>query len=120
MLLVEDHADTAKAISLLLKTGGHDVTMASTGRDAERLCESTSFDVMICDIMLPDGEGWDLAGHCLERGIPAIAFTGLGTWQDIAHSSKAGFVAHVVKPVDFEVLEKTLDEVSRSRRAPSK
>lgn len=116
VLLVEDHADTAEAIAHLLEKSGHAVTAVATGHDAEQLCESCPFDVMICDIMLPDCEGWDLAGVCGKHGVPAIAFTAMGTESDIARSSSAGFVAHVVKPVEFEQLKEALRRIpTRSR-----
>lgn len=108
ILLVEDHKDTLDVMSRVLEKHGHQVTPASTAHDAERLCGISTFDVMICDIMLPDKDGWDLAAVARQCGMPAIALSAMARPADVTASLKAGFLAHLVKPVLFDELDKVL------------
>lgn len=112
ILLVEDHPDTAEVLSKLLRTKGHEVETANTGRDALAACEGKGFDVLLCDIGLPDLDGWDLVsqvrGRCVRK---AIAVTGYGQSADVDRSMQAGFDAHLTKPVDLPSLLRAIDEV---------
>ena len=60
ILLVEDHADTATALSRLLRRTGHTVSVAASVADAVQVNEGGNIDLLICDIGLPDGDGRDL------------------------------------------------------------
>jgi CheY-like chemotaxis protein len=105
ILLVEDHEDTVRAMSWLLRRIGHDVSVARTVRDAVAEARQTPFDLLISDIGLPDGTGWDVIGQMPRRDMPAIALTGFGMEQDVARSLAAGFTEHLTKPVNFQKLE---------------
>ena len=105
ILLVEDHEDTVRAMSWLLRRIGHDVSVARTVRDAVAEARRTPFDLLISDIGLPDGTGWDVIGQMPRRDMPAIALTGFGMEQDVARSLAAGFTEHLTKPVNFQKLE---------------
>lgn len=102
ILYVEDHLDTAEVMSRLLSREGYLITTATTLTEARRLCGEQTFDLLICDIGLPDGDGWELAAVAERYGAKAIALSGYGQLADVAHSNMAGFVAHLVKPVTFE------------------
>ena len=112
ILLIEDHADTLHALCKLLAAEGHLVTGAATHAEALRLCRSKNFDLLICDVGLPDGDGWDLAEVARECGIRAIALTGYGMPADLAHSEAAGFAAHLTKPVTFQALRTAISDLS--------
>ena len=101
ILLVEDHADTAKIVRRLLVAQGHDVILAGTVKDGLAAIETLPIDVMISDLGLPDGSGLELMRQVLARGkrTPAIALSGYGTPSDIAQSKAAGFAEHLVKPL---------------------
>ena len=101
ILLVEDHADTAKLMRRLLMSQGHDVSTAATMTEGLAAVESGRPDVLISDLGLPDGSGLELMRQLLERGehIPAIALSGYGTPADIESSKAAGFAEHLVKPL---------------------
>ena len=69
-------------------------------------------DLIICDLGLPDGTGWDLVHELREiRRVRAIAISGYGMENDLAHSREAGFGRHLIKPVDFSQLEVAIAEV---------
>jgi CheY-like chemotaxis protein len=104
---VEDHSVTAEVLQRILTGRGHRVTTASTASAALRLVESEDFDLLICDIGLPDASGLDVVRAARERapGIAAIAVTGFGMEEDIAASKAAGFDAHLTKPINIQTLE---------------
>lgn len=116
ILLVEDHADTAAVMSRLLKMLGHEVRLAHSVESALREAASGSaIDLLISDIGLPDGTGFDVLRGVHERGsVPAIALTGFGMDHDIARSRAAGFSEHLTKPVNFDRLEAVIRALSQS------
>lgn len=111
LLLVEDHADTATSLAMLLEMEGHEVLLAHSFADALRH-RGESFDVLVTDIGLPDGDGIGLLGAL---GGPArcgaIALSGYGSEQDRQRSADAGFARHLVKPVAPDDLMRAIDEV---------
>jgi CheY-like chemotaxis protein len=112
LLLVEAHADTAKATGRLLRMLGYDVIIAQTVAEALRAIEHQSFDALLSDIALPDGNGLELMRQLRARlPIKAIAISGFGMEDDIRKSKEAGFIAHLTKPVDIAQLEKLLAEI---------
>jgi PAS domain S-box-containing protein len=118
ILLVEDHADTAAALSRLLQARGHAVQTASSAAEALLIFKPGAFDLIICDIGLPDGNGYNLLNSIRQiDSIAAIALTGFGMTTDIARANEAGFDAHLTKPVDFHKLESVIAKVSMT---PSK
>ena len=111
IFIVEDHPDTLDALCLYLKHVGHTVRSARTKQEALRKIIKGDDDVLISDIGLPDGNGWDLIremGHY--RPQFAIAMSGYGTTADHERSAEAGFRHHLIKPVRLEKLAAVLDE----------
>src|SRR5688572_11728781 len=106
ILLVEDHHDTARAMARLLNLSGYNVRTANTYRSAMEICDEEQFDLVISDVGLPDGSGYDLMREMLERACTTkgIAVSGYGTEKDVEDSLRAGFTLHLVKPVEFNVL----------------
>jgi DNA-binding response OmpR family regulator len=106
ILLVEDHHDTARAMARLLNLSGYKVQTANTYASALQICDAEDFDLIISDVGLPDGSGYDLMREMLERECTTkgIAVSGYGSEQDVKDSLRAGFAVHLVKPVEFDVL----------------
>jgi CheY-like chemotaxis protein len=114
ILVVDDNADSAHSLSLLLSFEGHETQTAYTAADALQLIESFQPDVVLLDIGLPKMDGYEVA-RCvrkLTRGnsIRLIAVTGYGQPNDRARTRDAGFDAHLVKPIDLAALERALLE----------
>ena len=110
ILLVEDHADTARVFARFLTSEGFVVSVAGTLAAAWRLGQEQRFDLLIADLQLPDGTGWSL----LEEPSPlcrtkAIAMTGYGREEDVKHSHRVGFIEHLVKPIDIMKLRAVID-----------
>jgi signal transduction histidine kinase/CheY-like chemotaxis protein len=109
ILLVEDHEPTRTALTHLLARRRYEVAAAASLSEARAFAGKQKFDVLISDIGLPDGSGYDLMAELRERyGLKGIALTGYGTEQDVARSQKSGFVAHLTKPVRMESLDSAL------------
>jgi signal transduction histidine kinase len=112
ILLVEDHADSARMLSRLLQTLGHRVRTASTVGEALRAANGGRFDLLISDIGLPDGSGLDIMLKLSEAGpMPGIALSGYGSGDDIQRSVKAGFKVHLTKPVAVDALADAIREI---------
>src|SRR5437588_11287247 len=112
ILLVEDHQDTRHTLSRLLTHFGHQVVTADNIQKALEILASGSIDVLLCDIGLPDGTGYEVISRAGEkRPNKAVAITGFGTEEDIRRSREAGFDLHLVKPIDLHELQTVLEKV---------
>ena len=111
ILLVEDHEDTNRSLTNLLRRRGYKVQPATTMRSALDLAATEHFDVLISDIGLPDGSGMELM-QTLQSARPlfGIALTGYGMEDDIRKSYDSGFNHHLVKPVDLNKLDSLIQE----------
>jgi len=112
ILLVEDHADTATVIRLILRKAGHQVDIGGTVQAGLDKLGEKPFDLLLSDLGLPDGTGLDLIRQVRQNSqIPAIALTGYGMDDDIARCRDAGFNRHLTKPVNFQQLMATIREL---------
>ena len=111
--VVENHQDTLDAIKMFLETQGHSVEVAPDMKSALKLVPKSKFDVMISDIGLPDGDGWQLMERLREQipDLKAIAMSGYGMRADLAKSEAAGYAAHIVKPFGPMELDAALKKV---------
>jgi len=113
ILVVEDHNDTLEALSRLLTRFGHEISVADRAENALNMIESKEFDVVLCDINLPDGSGYDLIAEAKrKRPIKAVALTGFAANEDIQRGKDAGFDFHLTKPVDFHELRAVLGQIA--------
>lgn len=113
ILLVEDHLDSAQALTQLLSGQGYVVRTANTVAAALDAVSEKAFDVLICDIGLPDGTGFELIETVRKNTTtPAIALSGFGMEEDVAQSHLSGFDAHLTKPVNFQNLEATIRKLT--------
>ena len=113
ILLVEDHGDTRQALSRLLGHFGHEIAVADSAESALPIIESAEFDVILSDIALPGGSGYDLIAEAKRRRpVKAVAITGFGTPDDIERGKEAGFDFHLTKPVDFQELRTVLGQIA--------
>ena len=114
LLVVEDHEATRVVLARLLTRLGHTVTTAGTLAEARTAALTATFDAVVSDLGLPDGTGIELMEELRDLyGLTGIALTGYGMDEDVRRSEKAGFVAHLVKPVDMSELRRSLAHFSR-------
>lgn len=105
LLLVEDHADTARILARNLGRAGITAIQASGVKSAIALAARESFDLLVSDLGLPDGSGYDIMRHIRSTyHIPGIAMSGYGMEEDMRRSREAGFSEHLVKPIDLREL----------------
>jgi CheY-like chemotaxis protein len=120
--VVENHQDTLDAIQMFLEAQGHSVTTALDMKSALKEVPQAKFDVLISDIGLPDGDGWELVKRLREK-IPclkAIAMSGYGMRADLDKSKATGFAAHLIKPFGPVELEAALKKAFTSRETPAR
>src|SRR5207249_11413302 len=67
ILVVEDHSDTLQALSHLLSHFGHEISLADRAQTALNIIDSKEFDVVLCDIALPDGSGYDVIAEAKRK-----------------------------------------------------
>jgi CheY-like chemotaxis protein len=109
ILLVEDHEPTRSTLAHLLVRRYYHVVTAATVAEARNLAHAQHFDLLISDIGLPDGNGYDLMAELRQRSnLRGIALTGYGMEQDLTRSQDAGFLAHLTKPVRIQSLENAI------------
>ena len=105
LIVVEDHASTAEALKKFLKAVGYQVFVATDLASALSLASTVEFDLLLSDLALPDGNGWELLKRLsAERHIRAIAFSAHNLPADMERSAEAGFIEHLPKPLSAEKL----------------
>ena len=110
VLIVEDHEPTSSALAALLSRRNWDVVVAESLAEARSVTERGTFDLLISDLGLPDGNGCDLVlGLNKQGGMVCIALTGYGTEEDVRRCEAAGFAMHLTKPVRAQELERAVD-----------
>lgn len=114
VLIVEDNDDAAWSLSEMLMLAGHHAEVARTGADALRLAAELRPELVLCDIGLPDMDGYDVArqfrGDERLRDVALVALSGYATPHDRARAAAAGFSAHLAKPLDPAELARVLRE----------
>ena len=105
LLIVEDHDDTARALSRLLGKAGFVVSVAGDVASTLALAGRKPFDLVISDLGLPDGSGYDMMAALQKvQPLPGIAMSGYGMDEDVLRSWEAGFREHLVKPIEVPKL----------------
>lgn len=118
VFVVEDHADTLQYLRLYLENAGHQVFHAGSMAEALKAIPKAKCDVLISDVALPDGDGWELLTRLKMDNFPhpayAIVMSGFGTLNDRAKSSAAGYRHHLLKPFNPRELGQMLAEAAES------
>lgn len=113
VFVVENHPDTLKYLRMYLEQLGHSVRSALTLSEAVVELRAADYDVLISDIGLPDGDGWEILRRAqLNHPIYAVAMSGFGSKADRHRSHEAGFRHHILKPFVPNELDAMLDEAA--------
>jgi CheY-like chemotaxis protein len=117
LLLVEDDQQTLQVLARLLSRAGHIITSATSTSAAREEAARQTFDAVISDVGLPDGTGVELMEYLQSaHGLRGIALSGYGMEEDVQRSTRAGFAAHLVKPIDVNELRRALRRLHQTRR----
>ena len=111
LLVVEDHNDLRMLLRMFFEELGYQARGAGDLASAMRIADEEPFDVLLSDIALPDGDGWELLQRLDQTGHRpryAIAMSGFYGLAGYARSKAAGFAVHLVKPAAPVALEKAL------------
>lgn len=107
VLVVDDNADAAESLAMLLEVNGDDVRVAYDGEEALETEGRFLPDVILLDIGMPKLSGYDVARRIRDaRGakVLIVAITGWGQEDDRRRAREAGFDHHFTKPVDYQAL----------------
>ncbi|MBK7864689.1 MAG: response regulator [Archangiaceae bacterium] len=113
IVVVEDNADLRELLAEQLVEEGHRVTSAAEGTRGLELIVKSKPDVALVDIGLPGLDGYAVAEavrHQLGRAVRMVALSGYGQPEDQARALRAGFDAHLTKPVDLDMLNALMTE----------
>jgi signal transduction histidine kinase/CheY-like chemotaxis protein len=121
VLIVDDNADAADSLALLLQFEGHVTKVVYSGEEALAIIEPFKPDIAFLDIGLPEMTGYDLARHIRKmpqlKPVRLIALTGYGQMEDQQRAQAAGFDGHLVKPVALSALKQAIGGMSQARAA---
>jgi len=126
VLVVDDKEEARLMIAQTLGEWGAAVTAVASGREALTLIEGAAFDALVCDIAMPEMDGYEVIGRLRAMGdapelshlsrLPAVALTALARPEDRMQSLAAGFQMHVAKPVELAELIVVIATLTRNRR----
>jgi DNA-binding NtrC family response regulator len=115
VLIVDDHSDSLALYSALMSEMGFDSVAVDSMAKAKKLCHRRTFDLVICDIKLRDGNGLDLLRELRpDCHIPGIAISGLPANQVAEQAIDAGFAMFMEKPVDLDELQAAAERLTAS------
>jgi PAS domain S-box-containing protein len=122
VLVVEDDHDSLEVLRLILEGAGAKVTTTTSAHQAFREIETHGpFDVVVSDIGMPEVDGHAFMRRVRSQvagaRVPAIALTAYSRSEDAELAKKAGYQAHLAKPVDERLLLSTIESWSKSARA---
>ena len=119
-LCAEDNELNAEILTELLKIEGAECTICENGEEILKTFEKSApgdYDMILMDVQMPVMNGYEAtkairrSSHELAKKIPIIAMTANAFSEDIQHSLAAGMNAHVSKPIEMRVLEKTIRSI---------
>ena len=128
-LCAEDNELNAEILTELLKIEGAECTICENGEEVLKAFEQSApgdYDMILMDVQMPVMNGYEAtkairrSSHELAKKIPIIAMTANAFSEDIQHSLAAGMNAHVSKPVEMTVLEKTIRSIKSGGGAPNR
>ena len=128
-LCAEDNELNAEILTELLKIAGAECTICENGEEILKAFEQSApgdYDMILMDVQMPVMNGYEAtrairrSSHELAKTIPIIAMTANAFSEDIQHSLAAGMNAHVSKPVEMKVLEKTIRSIKSGGGVPNR
>ena len=121
ILVVEENEALSMGLERYLVSVGHLVSTADSVKAAVNCMKDGEFDLLLVDLQLRDGTGWDLLESLTTRNaVRAIAMSGWGNDSDLAKSETSGFMRHLVKPITPEELAEAIVQVMNHPQEPSK
>ena len=121
ILLVEDNPHIMKINAEALTMYGYEILQAATARECRQALRWHPVDLVVLDIMLPDGDGVELCRELKEQyHVPILFLSALGESRDVVEGLRAGGDDYLAKPYDLEVLAARIEARLRQERARSR
>ncbi|MBE5817947.1 MAG: response regulator transcription factor [Clostridiales bacterium] len=119
ILLVEDDDNLRRLMATVLRRSRFNVIQAANGKDAIDLAENNHIDLMVCDIMLPEADGYEVTRSIREfnESLPVIMVTALETLDDKRKGFLSGADDYMVKPIDTDELIMRINALLRRAKA---
>ena len=118
VLVIEDNEDAANTLREVLEFDEHVVEVAYTGREGLEKAHAFHPDVVLCDIGLPEMDGYEVARTMRAdpelSHVALVAVSGYAQPEDVETAREAGFDAHLAKPPSIDTLERALAEVANT------
>ncbi len=116
-LIVEDDPSSLSALAQLVELEGYETVTAADLAEADQRLETNSIDVVLCDLILPDGRGTDLLSQLADRPdtVDVILVTGNASVDTAVEALRLGAYDYLTKPVDISRLKSLLSGLRRSR-----
>jgi CheY-like chemotaxis protein len=116
VLVVDDNADAADSLGLLLEVAGHEVRIEYGGEAGLQAADEFRPEVVFCDIGMPTLNGHEVAARLRRDArfarVPLVALTGWGTEEDKRRARDAGFDYHLTKPAGVDSLASVLTQIA--------
>src|SRR4051812_41126833 len=113
VLITEDHPDTARVMKMLLERHGMTVHTAGTMAEACGLSEEEKFDLLIADMRLPDGNGFELNRAIRQKqNVKSICLSGDPVSAADQTVPDSDFTAYLTKPIDLSKLLETIRQIT--------
>jgi two-component system NtrC family response regulator len=121
VLIVDDDAEIGRTLGHLLERRKHVVTLATRGQEALALARSTTFDVVILDVRMPEMDGFDVLRTLRADGYTGgvLMLTGEGDVEDAVEAQQLGADDYLPKPVRIAALDRVLAAVAAKRAPPA-
>ena len=120
LLVVDDNAANRDVLSRRLKSQGHDVRTATSGREALELLNEAAFDAVLLDIMMPDMDGYEVLGRIKGdvrlQQIPVIMISAIDEVQSVVRCIEAGAEDYLAKPFDPTLLRARISASLEKKR----
>jgi DNA-binding response OmpR family regulator len=118
ILVVDDEPDIVLMIRTILRSAGYEVMTAGSVREADQVLSAEEPDLVLLDIRLPDGEGWEILERLVEEGrherLPVVMISAHSTPSTAVRALESGARAYIVKPFTADQLIGTIDTQLRA------
>ncbi len=122
ILVIDDNADAAFTVAMLLKLKGYETHTRTSGRAGIEAAEALQPEAILLDIGMPQLDGYETCRLIRAQGwgkaVVVIALTGYGQDEDLQRTKEAGFDGHLVKPVDLAALLNLLTDLLDKEKKP--
>ena len=107
LLIIDDEASLVEFLALLFQSEGYDVTTAGSVEEARKSFERSSYDLVLCDILMPDGNGLDILKEikAVDNNAAVIMMTAYTSTKSAIEAMKLGAYDYISKPFDVEELK---------------